>query len=102
MPGTTEVLGIQKTPFLFMNAAIFPCKNDPLPMTIWDLYNNYKGAYAPEEFQRPESWSTKERKAYFLSVLMNRIEGTFVFVDVRDTRRRVYRFGGNGFCGGEI
>jgi hypothetical protein len=71
------------------NAAIFPCKNDPLPMTIWDLYNNYKGAYAPEEFQRPESWSSKERKAYFLSVLMNRIEGTFVFVDVEIAADRV-------------
>jgi len=89
MPGTTDVLGIQKTPFLFMNAAIFPCKNDPLPMTVWDLYNNYKSAYAPEEFQRPESWSAKERKAYFLSVLMNRIEGTFVFVDVEIARSRV-------------
>ena len=72
-----------------MNAAIFPCKNDPLPMTIWDLYNNYKGSYAPEEFQRPESWSNKERKAYFLSVLMNRIEGTFVFVDVEIAADRV-------------
>ena len=71
------------------NAAIFPCKKDPLPMTIWDLYNNYKGAYAPEEFQRPESWSAKERKAYFLSVLMNRIEGTFVFVDVEIACARV-------------
>ena len=71
------------------NAAIFPCKKDPLPMTIWDLYNNYKGSYAPEEFQRPESWSAKERKAYFLSVLMNRIEGTFVFVDVEIARARV-------------
>ena len=71
------------------NAAIFPCKKDPLPMTIWDLYNNYKGAYAPEEFQRPESWSAKERKAYFLSVLMNRIEGTFVFVDIEIARARV-------------
>ena len=71
------------------NAAIFPCKNDPLPMTIWDLYNNYKGSYAPEEFQRPESWSSKERKAYFLSVLMNRIEGTFVFVDVEIAADRV-------------
>ena len=74
---------------MMTNAAIFPCKKDPLPMTIWDLYNNYKGSYAPEEFQRPESWSAKERKAYFLSVLMNRIEGTFVFVDVEIARARV-------------
>ena len=90
MPETTDVLGTQNNHFFTMtNAAIFPCKNDPLPMTIWDLYNNYKGSYAPEEFQRPESWSSKERKAYFLSVLMNRIEGTFVFVDVEIAADRV-------------
>lgn len=85
--------GYQPSPFfhnfMMFNSAIFPCKNDPLPMTIWDLYNNYKGAYAPEEFQRPESWSSKERKAYFLSVLMNRIEGTFVFVDIEIACARV-------------
>ena len=81
--------GHQTPPFTMTNAAIFPCKKDPLPMTIWDLFNNYKGAYAPEEFQRPESWSSKERKAYLLSVLMNRIEGTFVFVDVEIARARV-------------
>ena len=90
MPGTTDVLGTPKPPlFTMTNAAIFPCKKDPLPMTIWDLYNNYLGAHAPEEFQRPESWSAKERKAYLLSVLMNRIEGTFVFVDVEIARARV-------------
>ncbi len=72
-----------------MNASIFPCKNDPLPMTIWDLYSNYQGSYAPEEFQRPESWTSRERKAYFFSVLMNRIEGTFVFVDVEIAKERV-------------
>ena len=81
--------GYKNLTLFMINAAIFPCKKDPLPMTIWDLHNNYNGAYAPEEFQRPESWSAKERKAYFLSVLMNRIEGTFVFVDVEIARARV-------------
>ena len=90
MPETTDVLGTQTPPlFNFMNSTIFPCKNDPSVVTIWNLYSNYKGAYAPEEFQRPESWSAKERKAYFLSVLMNRIEGTFVFVDAEIARARV-------------
>ena len=81
--------GYKQNFFVMTNSKIFPIKNDPLPMTIGDLYNNYKGAYAPEEFQRPESWSNKERKAYFLSVLMNRIEGTFVFVDVEIAADRV-------------
>ena len=88
MPGTTDVLGTQTNPFNFMNSTIFPCKNDPSVETIWNLYCNYKGAYAPEEFQRPESWSAKE-KAYFLSVLMNRIEGTFVFVDAEIARSSI-------------
>lgn len=65
-----------------MNPIIFPIKNDPLTTTIKDLLNNYKGAYAPEQFQRPESWSASERSKYFASVLLNRLEGSFVFVDL--------------------
>lgn len=72
-----------------LNPVIFPIKSDPLPMTVGDLYNNYQGSFAPEEFQRPESWTSKERKAYFLSVLMNRIEGAFVLVDVMTVLSRV-------------
>lgn len=65
-----------------MNPTIFPIKSDPLTTTIKDLLNNYKGAYAPEQFQRPESWSASERAKYFVSVLLNRLEGSFVFVDL--------------------
>jgi hypothetical protein len=65
-----------------MNPIIFPIKSDPLTTTIKDLLNNYKGAYAPEQFQRPESWSASERSKYFVSVLLNRLEGSFVFVDL--------------------
>lgn len=65
-----------------MNPTIFPIKSDPLTTTIKDLFNNYKGAYAPEQFQRPESWSASERAKYFVSVLLNRLEGSFVFVDL--------------------
>ena len=80
-------LGYQTTTYCIMKtaqeiSAIFPVKDDPLPMIIGDLYSNYKGSYAPEEFQRPESWSAKERFNYFNSILMNRTEGSFVFVDL--------------------
>jgi hypothetical protein len=65
-----------------MNPIIFPIKSDPLTTTVKNLLSNYSGAYAPEQFQRPESWGEKERKNYFFSVLMNRLEGSFVFVDL--------------------
>lgn len=80
---STTILGYPPLFFIsIMNPIIFPIKSDPLTTTVKDLLNNYSGAYAPEQFQRPESWGEKERKNYFFSVLMNRLEGSFVFVDL--------------------
>lgn len=78
-----------------MNPIIFPIKNDPLTTTIKDLLNNYKGAYAPEQFQRPESWSASERSKYFSSVLLNRLEGSFVFVDLELALNRLQQIDPN-------
>ena len=36
---------------------------------------------APRQFQRPEAWTSKHRKNFFKSVLMNRAEGSYVLVD---------------------
>jgi hypothetical protein len=57
---------------------------------------------APEQFQRPLAWQTKDNKSFFQSVLMNRAEGTFVLVDIQqciermeydgDTSSDTYRF----------
>lgn len=47
-----------------------------------DLVSNYEHSFAPEQFQRPEAWTNHHKKMYFQSVLMNRLEGNFVFVDV--------------------
>lgn len=44
---------------------------------------------APEQFQRPEAWKAKDRKAYFQSILMNRAEGTFVLVDIQQCIERM-------------
>ena len=61
---------------------IFPIKHEPKVRSLKDTVLNYKNSYAPEEFQRPEAWGKDDRKHYFQSLLMNRLEGNFVVVDV--------------------
>ena len=49
------------------------------------------GTIAPREFQRPESWKNKHRKAFFISLLLDRVEGTLVLVDVETALRRILK-----------
>ena len=77
-----------------MPSLIFPLKDDPKNTYVGDLVNKYQYSYAPEEFQRPESWGKKDKKNYFQSILMNRLEGTFVLVDIERTLNRVVNFDG--------
>lgn len=44
---------------------------------------------APEQFQRPVAWKADDRKMFFNSILMNRAEGTFVFVDIEQCMDRL-------------
>jgi|TARA_R100000030_G_scaffold58167_1_gene43790 hypothetical protein len=42
------------------------------------------GAFnAPRQFQRPIAWKSNDRKKFFQSMLMDRVEGTYVLVDVK-------------------
>jgi hypothetical protein len=42
------------------------------------------GAFdAPRQFQRPVAWKADDRKKFFQSVLMNRVEGSYVLVDIK-------------------
>lgn len=66
-----------------MNYTIYPAKHDPKVRSLKDVVNNYEHSYAPEEFQRPEAWGASDRKHYFKSLLMNRLEGNFVLVDIQ-------------------
>ena len=68
---------------------IYPLKDQPTNRTISDLIIKYDNSIAPEEFQRPESWGKKDKKSYFRSILMNRLEGSFVLVDIDRTLNRV-------------
>jgi len=69
--------------------ALWPIKEDPKVMELQHTAEKYESSFAPEEFQRPESWSNKEKVAYFESILMNRLEGSFVFVDVDSALRQI-------------
>ena len=61
---------------------IYPIKSAPQVRTLKDTVNQYKHSIAPEQFQRPECWKSADKTKYFTSILMNRLEGSFVFVDL--------------------
>ena len=61
---------------------IYPVKSAPQVRTLRDTVKQYENSIAPEQFQRPESWQSADKKKYFTSILMNRLEGSFVFVDL--------------------
>ena len=65
-----------------MIPALFPAKKDPQLLQIQFLSQMFEASEAPEWVQRPVAWNDKDRKAYFKSILMNRTEGSFVFVDL--------------------
>jgi len=52
------------------------------------------GAFnAPRQFQRPIAWRTEDRKKFFQSLLLNRVEGTYVLVDVKSCISRLENAG---------
>ena len=61
---------------------IYPIKATPKNRTLQDVVKHYRDSIAPEQFQRPECWKSADKKKYFTSILMNRLEGSFVFVDL--------------------
>ena len=61
---------------------IYPIKATPKNRTLQDVVKHYRDSIAPEQFQRPECWKSADKTKYFTSILMNRLEGSFVFVDL--------------------
>ena len=48
------------------------------------------GAFnAPRQFQRPIAWKVQNRILFFQSILMNRVEGSYVLVDVKSCISRL-------------
>jgi len=72
---------------------LYPVKKDPTAITIDYMLFQFDRPVAPSEVQRPIAWSPKERKAYFQSILMNRLEGGFVFVDMDRSVQVIETFG---------
>jgi hypothetical protein len=62
---------------------LVPVKRDVKILELGLAYQKYINFTAPEQFQRPEAWKAKDRKAFFDSILMNRVEGTYVLVDIQ-------------------
>ena len=75
--------------FDFDDQRIIVIKSDPMVLPIKNIVDNYKLSTAPIQFQRPESWTPKEKKLFWLSLLMNRIEGVIVLVDIAAALHRL-------------
>ena len=57
-------------------------KRTPSIEPLRNVVENYKDFIAPTEFQRPESWTPRDRFKFFNSLLMDRIEGVLVIVNI--------------------
>ena len=64
-------------------------KKDPKVLDLGQVVTKYALNTAPENFQRPESWTKDNHKAFLRSLLMDRIEGVIVIVDVDSALHRV-------------
>jgi hypothetical protein len=61
---------------------ITPMKRPTEILRVCNMMDNISATIAPPEFQRPEAWTSRDCKSYFQSFLLNRLEGSFVFVDL--------------------
>ena len=59
-------------------------KKTPNIMGLQQVVVKYALNVAPENFQRPESWSKDDQKKFFISLCMDRVEGVIVIVDVEN------------------
>lgn len=59
-------------------------KKTPNIMGLQQVVVKYALNVAPENFQRPESWSKEDQKKFFISLCMDRVEGVIVIVDVEN------------------
>ena len=59
-------------------------KKTPSIMGLHQVVVKYALNVAPENFQRPESWSKDDQKKFFISLCMDRVEGVIVIVDVEN------------------
>ena len=64
-------------------------KKDPKITELGYVAVKYKNKEAPQNFQRPESWKKEDFKKYLNSILMDRLEGTIVVVNIESCIHRL-------------
>ena len=57
-------------------------KKEPSIQHLQNVVTNYVDNVAPEQYQRPLSWSKEEMKAFLESLFMDRTEGVIVLVNI--------------------
>ena len=65
-----------------VNFRVPPIKGEQACMENAYLLWRYLKAVAPKRCQRPLCWNNTTKTKYFKSLLMNRVEGTFIFIDI--------------------
>ena len=68
---------------------LVPLKERITLMDYAYLLQKFGAFNAPRQFQRPIAWKSEDRKKFFQSILMNRVEGTYVLVDVKSCISRL-------------
>ena len=66
-----------------------PLKERITPVDYAYMLKKFGAFNAPRQFQRPIAWKAEDRKKFFQSILMNRVEGTYVLVDVKSCINRL-------------
>ena len=72
---------------------VAPIKKEQQIIEYKWLLQRYEEVVAPRECQRPLCWGPKDKFKFFNSLLMNRVEGTFIFVDIQsafESVKKVY------------
>jgi len=70
-----------------------PIKEPLSSVDYFYLLLKFKQFNAPRQFQRPIAWGASDRKKFFQSMLMNRVEGTYVLVEVKSCMSRLENAG---------
>ena len=66
-----------------------PLKRDIKVLEHAIMLMKYQQFVAPKKFQRPVAWKQKDKVKFFKSLLMNRVEGTYVLVDLREVLKKL-------------
>ena len=70
---------------------VAPIKGETKMQELAYLMSKFKKVVAPKRCQRPLCWSHRTKLKFFKSLLMNRVEGTFIFIDIHSAFEAIRR-----------